>query len=280
MCVFCSERCRWWNVNHNKSEPLAYGPLSLCKYNSYLFYFLFFPSLFPSHKLNYFMSEINFVWYILISLICFFVLSYVFNIQVASNGVPPSISKRVLLRVQCKLFIQFVQFARIHFFFYFVNRVKYFMRKKISILSIAELSSAQLKCIIFVFALAAGFFFIYSIFLVWYTFSVDNIFSSVFIIFCCVSFYNCLRILHVLVCVLYFSRFFFSPLLFSVRLVWYCIGSSFCEMHTIQICTSENLRFTTQHTFIYTQYTQIQIQHRDKSNQQQHRQYTHILLDE
>lgn len=46
---FCSECSRWWNVNHNKSEPFTYGAVSLCEYNSYLYIFnvwIFFPLFF------------------------------------------------------------------------------------------------------------------------------------------------------------------------------------------------------------------------------------------
>lgn len=98
----CSE-CSWRrNVDHYKSESFAYGTLSLCKYS-----LLFFPYF--VHLINCFMSRIKFVNgnglnFIRFLYAFFSSFSFCDQIKVASNGVPPSISKRVLLRVQCKLY--------------------------------------------------------------------------------------------------------------------------------------------------------------------------------
>lgn len=122
--------------------------------------------------------------------------------KVASNGVPPSISKRVLLRVQCKLFIPHTLTHNLHVY------ISVFSSRKLSkVFSIAQVH--YLRSLL-TFS---------SYFSVRYL--VDNtLFFSVYPILCWVSFYNCLRILHVLDCIVFVLEFF-SPLLFSIRLVWF-----------------------------------------------------------
>lgn len=121
-CVFCSERGLWWNVNHNKSQPFTHGPVSLCKYNSSLHFAftssLSLPRTFTNSIIWWAKLILNDTFSLLLFSV-FFSPLFMINMKVASNGVPPSISKRVLLRVQCKLFIPYTQFARIHFGFLF-----------------------------------------------------------------------------------------------------------------------------------------------------------------